>query len=70
MKNTTDITVSVYNVQTMIDNLQAALNVCRDVDYAQTDDHEKTAPYALGYSKASMQLAIDQLRNLFRECAS
>jgi hypothetical protein len=61
MKNTTNVTVSVYNVQTIIDNLQAAFNVCQQVDYSQTDDHEKSAPYAVGYSRGAIKLVIDQL---------
>jgi hypothetical protein len=59
------VDISVFTLESMIDSLSAALNVCDGVDY-QSDDHEKTAPYALGYSRAALRLVVEQLKT----CAS
>jgi hypothetical protein len=59
------VTIPVSTLETIIENLDNALLVCYSVDY-QSDDHEKSAPYATGYSRAAMQLVKDQLKT----CAS
>ena len=59
------VTVSLFKLESMIDSLDSTLNVCRAVNY-QSDNHEETAPYALGYSKAAIQLVLEQLK----ECAT
>ena len=52
-------------LQTIIDNLQHALQVVRKVDYSvdQSDasNVEYTAPYAIGYARASLQSTIKDL---------
>ena len=59
------VTIPVSTLESMIDSLDAALKVCYGVDY-QSDDHEKSSPYAAGYSRAAMQLVKNQLKT----CAS
>jgi hypothetical protein len=52
-------------LQTIIDNLQHALQVVRKVDYSvdQSDasNVEYTAPYAIGYAKSALQTSIQDL---------
>lgn len=50
----------------VINNLTAAVNVCCEVDES-SDDHEKTYPFATGYSRAAMNGAIDDLRLIVKE---
>jgi len=45
----------------VIDNLTKAVNVCYEVDNT-SDDYEKTYPFATGYSKSAMNVAIQDLR--------
>ena len=59
------VTVSLFKLESMIDSLDSAVNVCYNVNY-QSDNHEESAPYALGYSKAAMRLVLEQLK----ECAT
>ena len=57
------VNVSVSTLETLIEGLENAINVCYNVDY-QSDDHEKSAPYATGYSRAAMRMISDQLKTL------
>jgi hypothetical protein len=50
----------------VINNLTAAVNVCCEVDES-SDDHEKTYPFATGYSRAAMNGAIDDLRLIVKQ---
>ena len=50
----------------VIENLTAAVNVCCEVDES-SDDHEKTYPFATGYSRAAMNGAIDDLRLIVKQ---
>jgi hypothetical protein len=50
----------------VINNLTEAVNVCCSVD-ENLDDHEKTYPFATGYSRAAMNGAIDDLRLIVKE---
>ena len=54
------VNVPVSTLDTLIENLESAIKVCYNVDY-QSDDHEKSAPFATGYSRAAMRQVIDQL---------
>ena len=47
-------------ILSVIDTLNAAVNVCYSVDNS-SEDHEKSYPFAAGYSKAAMQTAIKDL---------
>ena len=48
-------------ILSVIDTLTAAINVCQSVDNT-SEDHEKSYPFATGYSKAAMQTAIKDLQ--------
>jgi len=50
----------------VINNLTEAVNVCCEVDES-SDDHEKTYPFATGYSRAAMNGAIDDLRLIVKQ---
>jgi hypothetical protein len=50
----------------VIENLTAAVNVCCEVDES-SDDHEKTYPFATGYSRAAMNGAIDDLNRIVKQ---
>ena len=62
------IQISKYNIESIIDTLNAALEACEKVDYnvdeTNPENVEKTAPYAVGYSRASIQSAIYSLNYL------
>jgi len=45
----------------VIDNLTKAVNVCYEVD-SSCEDTEKSYPFATGYSKSAMNVAIQDLR--------
>ena len=47
-------------ILSVIDTLTAAVNVCYSVD-STSEDHEKSYPFATGYSKSAMQTAIKDL---------
>lgn len=57
------ITIPVTTIERLLDDLLSAQNVCLSVDYS-SDDHEKSAPYAVGYSRAMIGCMIDDLRRL------
>jgi hypothetical protein len=57
------VNVPVSTLETLIGDLESALKVCYNVDY-QSDDHEKSSPYAVGYSRAAMRMVSDQLKTL------
>ena len=48
----------------VIDSLTKAVNVCYAVDNSNSDDYEKTYPFATGYSKSAMNGAIDDLSRI------
>ena len=50
------------DIETIIEGLEDAVKVCNSVD--QSDDHERSYPYATGYSYATMQHTISSLKNL------
>ena len=57
------VNVSISTLETLIEGLENAIKVCYNVDY-QSEDHEKSAPFATGYSRAAMQMISDQLKTL------
>ena len=57
------VNVSVSTLETLIEGLESAIKVCCNVDY-QSDDHEKSAHFATGYSRAAMREIIEQLKTL------
>jgi hypothetical protein len=58
------VTVRVDTLKRLISNLQDAVNVCYNVDSSESDNCEKTYPFATGYSRSAMQNAIFDLNNI------
>lgn len=57
------VNVSVTTLETLIEGLQSAVNVCYNVD--STDDNcERSYPFAAGYSRGAMETAISNLEYL------
>ena len=57
------VNVPVSTLETLIEGLQSAVNVCYNVD--STDGNcERTYPYAVGYSREAMKMIISDLKNL------
>jgi hypothetical protein len=57
------VQVPVSTFESLIDSLESALKVCYNVD-STSDDSEKSYPFATGYSKATMQMIVDELNHL------
>ena len=58
-----NVNVSISTLDTLIEGLESAINVCYNVD-SNDSNSEKTYPYAVGYSSATMREVIDQLKTL------
>ena len=57
------VTLPITTLETIIEGLEDAIKVCYNVDY-KSDDTEKSAEFATGYSRAAMQMISDQLQYL------
>ena len=53
--------ISNFEIETIIEGLQDAINVCHT---APENPREQGYPYAAGYSRAAMQTAIENLQTL------
>ena len=53
--------ISNFDIETIIDGLQDAINVCHT---APQNPKEQGYPYATGYSRSAMQTAIENLQTL------
>ena len=60
MKN---VTIPATTLETLIESLDDAINVCDNVD-SRSEDSEKSYPYATGYSRSAMLSIQEQLKNL------
>jgi hypothetical protein len=60
MKN---ITIPATTLETLIEGLDSAINVCYNVD-SNDGDCEKSYPYAVGYSRSAMKMIQEQLKSL------
>lgn len=65
------IILSESTFQTLIESLESAILVCEKVDYTLSKKEknllqnvEKTAPYALGYTKSTLHTLKEQLKSL------
>jgi hypothetical protein len=65
------VTISEGTLESMIETLESAISVCNKVDYNLSKKErmlykntEKTAPYALGYTRSTLQMMIEQLKTL------
>ena len=63
----TDITFTRSEVETLLDGLLSTEGVLNRVDYdcdnMDPKNVEKTAPYAVGYSKSTVQALVEYLQN-------
>jgi hypothetical protein len=57
------VKVPVTTLETLIEGLESAINVCYNVD-SNNEDTEKSYPYATGYSRSAMLSIQEQLKNL------
>ena len=57
------VTVPVSTLETIIEGLQSAVNVCYNVD-SKEEETEKSYPYAVGYSESVMKFIIQDLQRL------
>lgn len=53
----------VTTLETIIEGLQSAVNVCYNVDNKE-EETEKSYPYAVGYSESVMKFIIQDLQRL------
>ena len=60
MKN---ITIPATTLETLIEGLDSAINVCYNVD-SNDGDCKKSYPYAVGYSRSAMKMIQEQLKSL------
>ena len=61
------VTIRVDTLKRLIRDLQEAVNVCYNVDSSESDNYEKTYPYATGYSRAAMNSVIEDLNNILNK---
>ena len=54
MKSDHMVSVDRKDLEAMVDSLDYAINVCFNVD-SQSDDVDRSFPFATGYSRATMQ---------------
>jgi hypothetical protein len=57
------VNVPITTLETLIEGLQSAVNVCYNVDSTE-DNCERTYPYATGYSRGAMEMIISNLEYL------
>ena len=57
------VNVPITTLETLIESLDDAINVCDNVD-SRSKDSEKSYPYATGYSRSAMLSIQEQLKNL------
>ena len=66
--------INNYDLELVVNRLQDAIDVCRNVDSNITDDindYDHSYPYATGYSRSAMEGAIETLMNdtkLWNKC--
>ena len=60
--------ISNHEIETIIDGLTDAINICYRAD-GSSDDHERSYPFAAGYSRAAMQTAVENLTKLMQKQA-
>tara|TARA_B100000900_G_C20332444_1_gene614758 strand:+ start:77 stop:301 length:225 start_codon:yes stop_codon:yes gene_type:complete len=61
--------ISNYDLELVINRLEDAIKVCRNVDsYVpdDTDEYDRSYPYAAGYSRATMENAVETLMKIMQ----
>ena len=60
-----NVTIAATTLETLIEGLESAINVCDNVDSNDGDgDCKKSYPYAAGYSRSAMKMIQEQLKSL------
>ena len=57
------VKVPITTLETLIENLADAINVCYNVE-SKSEDVEKSYPYATGYSRSAMLRIQEELKIL------
>ena len=57
------VKVPITTLETLIESLADAINVCYNVE-SRSEDTEKSYPYAAGYSRSAMLRVQEELKNL------
>ena len=57
------VQIPVTTLETLIEGLQSAVNVCYNVDNKE-EETEKSYPYAVGFSQTTMKWIIKDLKRL------
>ena len=57
------VTIPVSTLETLIEGLQCAVNVCYNAD-SKEQEPEKSYPYAVGFSQSTMKWIIKDLQRL------
>ena len=55
------VTIPVTTLETLIEGLQSAVNVCYNVN-SKSNNSERSYPYATGYSRSAMEMTIQELQ--------
>ena len=55
------VQIPVTTLETLIEGLQSAVNVCYNVDNKE-EETEKSYPYAVGFSQTTMRWIIEDLK--------
>ena len=58
-----NVTIPATTLETLIEGLESAINVCYNVD-SNDGDCEKSYPYVVGYSRSAMKMIQEQLKSL------
>jgi hypothetical protein len=58
-----NVTIAATTLETIIEGLESAINVCYNVD-SNDGDCKKSYPYAVGYSRGAMEMIRQQLKSL------
>jgi hypothetical protein len=57
------VTIPETTLETLIEGLESAVNVCYNVD-GSSKDSEKTYPYAVGYCRGALELTVQNLKHI------
>jgi hypothetical protein len=62
-----DITIKRYQFDSIMESIKSALDVCERVDYDDDAKCEDTAPYAIGWSKATLKNLVIDLNRILED---
>ena len=57
------VTIPETTLETLIEGLEVVLKICYNVDYSSSVS-ENSAPYAVGFTKASVQSVLGNLKQI------